>query len=275
MRYRSKKSPTDYISFEDAGYPAFINNIKSHYWYTTKNRKRKQVSLTELEVKKRGMEIIYDKKTDKYFLHYPVDRDWFPEDDRRNDRQSTLFKTGNRIISLDPGIRKFLVGYDPKGESVFIGEGAQYELVNLLHSIDVYNSQGIDTYLLWKKIKNMINELHWKTIDFLIKNYDIIILPEFRTSQMLRKKNLSKITKRLMTMFSFYAFKQKLIYKCNTYNKKLIIVDESYTSCTCGNCGHINNVKGKEVFNCKKCKLVLDRDINGSRNIFIKNSRLR
>ena len=26
------------------------------------------------------------------------------------------------------------------------------------------------------------------------------------------------------------------------YNKKLIIVDESYTSCTCGKCNNINNI---------------------------------
>jgi len=58
-------------------------------------------------------------------------------------------------------------------------------------------------------------------------------------------------------MFSFFSFKEKL------KEKKVIIVDESYTSCTCGVCGHINNAKGNEV---------LDRNVQGSRNIFIKNN---
>jgi putative transposase len=126
-------------------------------------------------------------------------------------------------------------------------------------------------WYLWKKVKNMVSELHWKTISFLVNNYDTIILPDFRVSQMLRSRKLSKITKRLMCMFSFHSFKEKLQYKCDEYNKKLFIVDESYTSCTCGVCGTVNNTKGKEEFNCSNCKLKIDRDVSGSRNILIKN----
>jgi putative transposase len=225
-----------------------------------------------LNIKKRGLEIIHDKVSDKYFLHYPVDRDWFPEDDRRNDKQGTLFTSDDRIISLDPGIRKFLVGYDPRGNSIFIGEGAQNRLINLLLEID--KTKG-DTFLLWKKIKNLVNELHWKAINFLIKNYDTIILPEFPVSKMIRGKKLGKMTKRLMLMFSFHSFKQKLKWKAGIYGKKVIIVDESYTSRTCGLCGHLVNIKANETFNCNSCGMQTDRDINGSRNIFIKNITLR
>ena len=121
----------------------------------------------------------------------------------------------------------------------------------------------------------MVEELHWKTIFFLLENYDVIILPDFRVSQMIKKKKLSRMTKRLMCMFSFFSFKEKLKEKSRRYEKKVIIVDESYTSCTCGVCGHINNTKGNEVFKCSSCNLVLDRYVQGSRNIFIKNIILR
>ena len=129
--------------------------------------------------------------------------------------------------------------------------------------------------LLWKQVKNMVEELHWKSINFLVKNYDIIILPEFRVSEMVRGRKLQRITKRMMLMYSFYKFKEKLKYKCDVYNKKLIIVDESFTSCTCTRCGVINNVKGKEIYECEICRFVGDRDVCGSRNIFIKNITLR
>ena len=76
-------------------------------------------------------------------------------------------------------------------------------------------------------------------------------------------------------MFSFFSFKQRLKFKCEQYNKKLIIVDESFTSCTCGVCGVINRTNGREVYNCKVCGLVIDRDVTGSRNILIKNITLR
>ena len=78
-----------------------------------------------------------------------------------------------------------------------------------------------------------------------------------------------------MSMFSFFSFKQKLQYKCELYNKKLIIVDESYTSCTCGQCGEINRgIKGNETFNCPRCHIKIDRDASAARNIFIKNVKI-
>jgi transposase len=267
LKYMTKKNPTEYFNFEDSGYPAFINKIKSRYWYTTKNKKRKHISFIDINTTKKGLEVIYEKETDRYFLHYPVDIKWFPEDDKRNDSQVKFKSKGERIISLDPGIRKFLVGYDPKGNSIFIGEGANVELTRLLYEIDETDKP----YHLWKKVKNLVNELHWKTISFLVENYDIILLPDFRVSQMIKGRRLPRITKRLMMMFSFFSFKEKLKFKCGMYKKKLIIVDESYTSCTCGVCGTINNTKGKEIFECKECKLTIDRDATGSRNILIKN----
>jgi transposase len=76
-------------------------------------------------------------------------------------------------------------------------------------------------------------------------------------------------------MFSFYKFRERLEYKCSIYNKKLFLVDESYTSKTCGNCGILNEVGSNELFTCSTCNIGMDRDVNGSRNIFIKNVRLR
>jgi transposase len=62
----------------------------------------------------------------------------------------------------------------------------------------------------------------------------------------------------------------------------MIINTEEYTSKTCGRCGtigakrrirpegYINEVGSKDIFTCNKCKLVVDRDVNGARNIYIK-----
>jgi len=233
MKYRTKKSSTDYLSFEDGCFPSFIREIPSRYWFTTRDRRRRTLSFSEIENRKRGMEIIYEKNTGRYFLHYPVERNWFPEDDRRNDRQVKFISKGERVISLDPGIRKFLVGYDPRGESIFIGEGASEKISHLLYKIDRTESNE-DSYFLWKKIRNLVDELHWKTISFLVENYDVILLPDFRVSQMLRKRQLARITKRLMSMFSFHRFKEKLKFKCEMYGKELIIVDESFTSVLTG-----------------------------------------
>lgn len=268
MKFMTKKSPTEYLHFEDKQYPTFIRNIKSHYWFRDSKGRRK-ISYADIKSTK-GLEIIYEKEPGKYFLHCPIERDWFPKDDRRGDNQAKFVSKGKRVISLDPGVRKFLVGYDPRGKCIFFGDKACKELTSLLYEVDEYPSNK-----LWKRIKNMVSELHWKCISFLMKHYDIILLPDFRVSQMIRGKKLTRITKRLLSMFSFHSFKEKLKYKCQSYGKRLIIVDESYTSCTCGRCFEINKVGSNEVYNCSYCDLEIDRDVSGARNIMIKNLSLR
>ena len=170
-------------------------------------------------------------------------------------------------------MRKFLVGYDPQGETLFVGDKASQELSAMLLYVDTIEERK-KKLKIWRKIKNRVSELHWKTIRFLVDNYDTIFLPDFRVSEMLRGKRLGRMTKRLLCMFSFYSFKERLQYKCDVYNRKLIIVDESYTSKTCGCCGVLNDVGSSEVYTCSSCGSVFDRDVNGSRNILIKNIHL-
>ena len=271
MKFMSRKCPTEYLHFEDKSFPSFIKEVESRYWFTTRDRRRVHIPYSQIGSQK-GLEVIHEKETGRYFLHVPVERDWFPEEDRRHEKQATYYSKGNRVIALDPGVRKFLVGYDPKGKCYIIGEGAQKKLILLLKRVDKIEK----SYLMWQKIKNLISELHWKVSSFLVENYDTILLPDFRVKQMVKKgRTLGKMTRRLLNMFSFYKFKEKLQYKCDTYGKKLLIVDESYTSCTCGVCGEINKMGGKEIYLCQSCGLEIDRDVTGARNILIKNSTLR
>ena len=277
MKYQTKKDLTSYLHFEDNRYPTWIRSIKSKYWFTTFNpetgkNKRKNIPYSKIfKEQPKGLEIIYEKATNRYFIHCPVDVDWFPKGDRRESENQAdrLNSEEDRVISLDPGVRKFLVGYDPNGKISIIGQGACKILSERLS--EVFNVKpGKKRTKRWKKIKNMIEDLHWKVSDFLVKNYDTILLPDFRTKQMVsNKKHLTKQTKRLMSMFSFYKFKQKLMYKCSLNRKKLYIVNESYTSITCGECGSYNDAN--EFYVCKNCNLKIDRDVNGSRNILIKN----
>lgn len=271
LRCRStKKTLNEFLLFEDECFPSFLRTIKGQYWFTKKNGRKTRCSFKDLftQTKQRGVEIIYEKTTGKYFFHYPVDLDFYPEGDRRHENQVPPSFEGKRIVSLDPGVRKFMVGYDPEGKISFVGKDAHKEIIQLLHKVDKSKDPRV-----WKEIKNKIKDLHWKTINYLMKNYDHIIIPDFRISGMLRGKKISRETKRMLTMYSFYSFTEKLKYKCSRLKKRLYIVDESYTSKTCTRCGEINNVGGKEEYKCVKCGSKVDRDINGSRNILIKNLR--
>lgn len=276
MKPLTKKDDTMYVHFEDGQYPAFINKIKSRYWFTTqtnKGRHRASMSLNDIinDSSKRGLELTYDKTTDKYFILFPVDRNWLPKDDKRIEIQNASLVQSNRVISLDPGVRKFLVGYDPAGKVTYIGNGASKELASLLLALDKTPNKRLQ----YMRIKNLVDELHWKTINYLMRNYDHIILPDFRISSMVKSITLPKIVKRLMYAFSYHSFKLKLMFKCENYGKKLYIVNEAYTSKTCGECGLLNNVGTNEVFKCSDCMNEIDRDAAAARNIFIKNVSLR
>ncbi len=290
---KKKKDLIESAYFEDSSFPILLRNIDSVYFFRKengKNRRREKVTFQDIfeSTKKRGVELIYDKLKNRFFLHYPVETSWYPENDIRIDSQERVLSRGSmvssgekkeRIISLDPGIRKFMVGYDPGGKIIVFGEGASKIITEKLLCIDRLEkkeSSGTEKLLLWRKIKDMVSEMHNKSISFLVSNYDTIILPEFRTQSMMKSKTLLKIVKRIMGMFSFYKFKEKLKWKASVLGKKVIIVDESYTSKTCGNCGVLNyNLGSSETFECK-CGFCVDRDVNGARNILIKNTlRLR
>jgi len=271
LKYKSKKDEIQSVHFEDKGFPSILKDIRSHYWYRNEINKRISVSFKTIikNSKERGCEIIKDCNENKYYIHYPIEYGFYMFDDKRNENQVS-FLPNNNCISLDPGVRKFLVGYDPNGKIVFFGEKARIKIAKMLLEVDKTKNKYI-----WKKIKNMINEMHWKTINYLLKNYDTILLPSFEVSEMVKGKRLNRMVKRLMLQFSFFVFKQRLLWKASLYNKKVIIVDESYTSKTCTGCFSISKTLGsKEIYNCKQCNISIDRDICGSRNILIKNLKL-
>src|SRR5690606_8719719 len=51
----------------------------------------------------------------------------------------------------------------------------------------------------------------------------------------------------------------------------VVIVNEAYTSKTCGSCGCLNErLGGSKHFHCPHCHFHIDRDVNGARNILIR-----
>ena len=205
------------------------------------------------------------------------------------DSNCTNSPTIFNMVSLDPGVRTFQTFYSNNGISGKFGHNfTKNRLLNRAKLIDKLTSiltklkqkRTINNIkhrisLLRTKIKNCVNDLHWKTINFLTKNFNIIILPKFQVKNMTKlTSNCRKITSkttRHMLLLSHYSFQQKLKYKCINRKRKLLLVDESYTSQTCGNCGNRKkNLGGIKTYNCEKCKISIDRDINGARNIMLK-----
>ena len=153
----------------------------------------------------------------------------------------------------------------------------------------------------YRKIHNLVKELHNQTSLYLCRNYDKILIPKFETQKMIKqnikrsnKNNIKKIkeeninvkekirnyskkcrlngrVKFVLSMLSHYKFRQQLLNKCQEYGCLMEVVTEEYTSQCCGRCGKLDNVYINREKHCQHCSAEINRDINGARNILIKN----
>ena len=69
-------------------------------------------------------------------------------------------------------------------------------------------------------------------------------------------------------------FRTILKQKALKYGSTVRIVCEGNTSKTCGACGNVKEIKNKRIYNCDNCFAIIDRDVNGARNILIKHQKL-
>lgn len=191
------------------------------------------------------------------------------------------------VISLDPGVRTFMTGYDPSGYSYEWGKNDMDRITRLAISSDKLISKTKDTRINHKKrysltraylrinqkIRRLVNDLHEKLSRWLVDNYRVVIIPEFNTSSIIKRgdRKIRNKTARAMVTWSHYSFRQKLISKSReTPWCKIIYTTEEYTSKTCGCCGQINHtLGGSKIFKCKHCKTEIDRDYNGARGILL------
>jgi putative transposase len=190
------------------------------------------------------------------------------------------------IVAIDPGVRTFATFYsgDACGK---IGEADYARIARLCLSLDKLISRkdksrnhrerrslnkAIQRHRA--KIHNLIDELHKKTALFFVRNFDMILLPSFETKQM-SDKSTRKITKksvRSMLTFSHFRFKQYLNHKADEYGKKVVEVNEAYTSKTASWTGEVQENLGSKRF-VRSSGITVDRDINGARGIMLRALR--
>ena len=128
-----------------------------------------------------------------------------------------------------------------------------------------------------KRIRDLVNEVHCKAVHFLVENFKNIVLPPFQVSQMVKNRVGRKISSksvRQMLCWSHYKLRMRLQHVVdNTPGTCLFIRGEEYTTKCCSNCCNLKeNVGSAKIYKCTKCGLKIDRDLNGARNIFMKNT---
>lgn len=250
--------------FTDAGFctrllgpiEAYYNNIPFE-WSTVNNTSQLQ----------------FDFEDNKYYLIVP--------------EKSNTIKSKNvrrKWISLDPGIRTFLTGISTNQVVKFADNLVENEIVSKFNKIDTLCKLEKEKTLkkrrarkalkrVRKKIKNKIDDMHWKTINYLVKNYETVLIGDLSAKRVISNKGsvLSSISKRSLLALSLFKYHQRLSYKAQQYHTKVILVDESFTTKVCSCCGEVNgNIGSKKVFECYSCPNISDRDVDGARCIAIK-----
>jgi putative transposase len=76
---------------------------------------------------------------------------------------------------------------------------------------------------------------------------------------------------RKMLGLSHGKFRERLCYKASQYSDRVVdICNESYSTKSCGRCGHIQEMGGKKVYDCVNCRIKIDRDISGTRSTMLR-----
>lgn len=192
-------------------------------------------------------------------------------------------ETQGWACALDPGVRTFQTFYSPTCYGK-IGDQAQQRIVRLMVHLDRLLSKRSTADKRRKRrltlaigrqrrtINNLVDELHWKTVRFLINEFAVIVIPPFaagrlasKTSRKLRNKSV-----RAMLGLGHSKFRSRLQSKAKQEGKTVLIQDEAYTSKTCSwsgeviqNLGGRRRVRGSDGFS-------MDRDVNGARGVFLR-----
>jgi hypothetical protein len=209
-----------------------------------------------------------------------------------------------KVVSLDPGARSFNVFYEPSGthgellsnvlpvlqklnaRTDMLVSKMQRELVRRKRDVECgrrllrnHAQQRKRTRSMKRKIAQLRHKkdcyrtnAHYDATNFLLKEYDHIVIPKFPIKGMVKKeggrRKIGRKTVRDLYSWSHFQFRMRLASKAELDDNKVVrYVGEPGTSGTCGNCGRWNDkLGGSKVYSCKGCGVVIDRDVNGARN---------
>lgn len=204
-----------------------------------------------------------------------------------------------RCVAVDPGVRTFATTFTPE-EVIIAGENlAKTRLYPLMKAVDHLLSQrqkiwnthkGMkfndlpqwardrlthikkQIYRLKCKKDDLVSDLHLRLAHELTEKYDVIFLPQFKTKGMVKRKagrTLRRNTCRQMLDLCHYQFKLFLKWVARKKGKYVWGCTEHWTSKTLSYSGRVlDNLGGKKTL--KEDGMIVDRDINAARGIFIK-----
>jgi len=113
-------------------------------------------------------------------------------------------------------------------------------------------------------IKRQREDFAHKLSDALTKDNDLIVFEDLKVGNMMKNHSLASA----IMDASWGKLRQLTVYKAERRGGRVMLVNANGTSQKCSECGEMVPKKLSErVHDCPRCGLVIDRDVNGARNI--------
>jgi len=245
-----------------------------------------------------GCKIHWDKRKDTFHLLYCYELPpAAPDPDPR-------FET-KRIAATDPGARSFQTWYSPtSGDHGELLAGCRERLERRCARLDALQSavatlraehvandpahrrrtprqRGRRLKRLKRqearercRLRNWVGAGHYAAANFLLRAHDLIVAPHLKVAEMVPSAGrvFGSKTARAMLTWSHGRFTQRLHSAAYRHSGRTVLSDvgEPGTSKTCGSCGRWHaDLGGSKTFQCPKCGVAMDRDVNGARNNFL------
>lgn len=200
--------------------------------------------------------------------------DWYAifQTEQEEPEKDTTEQENVEAVGIDLGIQKFIVDSDgnriehPKNvekvEELLAKE--QRNLSRKEKGSNNYEKQRKKVAKLHKTVKNRRMDFLHKLSNAYVEKYDRIVLEDLNISDMVQGEMNSKNT----LDSSWRTFLQLLLYKAESADTEVILVDPKDTSKECSECGVKTDKKlWQREHSCPSCGYTTDRDYNAAKNI--------
>lgn len=129
------------------------------------------------------------------------------------------------------------------------------------------NKARLKVAKLHQKIANQRADFLHKISNYITNENQVIVIEDLKVSNLLKNHKLAKA----ISEVSWFEFRRMLEYKCVWKGRQLIIAPSNYASSQlCSSCGNKSS-QTKDLscrtYVCEKCGMIMDRDINASKNL--------
>ena len=273
------KAYKNFFRDKSVGFPKFKSKKTNRFSYTTNNQggnihiKDKIVKLPKvgyIKIKQHREFIgliksctISKTPSNKYFISILVDTE--------NITPPRL----DTKIGIDLGIKEFAITSDgemfsnPKNlkKSEKRLTKLQRDLSRKKKGSNNRNKARLKVAKMHEKISKQRKDYLHKISNYITNENQVIVIEDLKVSNMIKNHKLAKS----IADVSWFEFRRQLEYKCAWKGRELIIAPSNYASSQlCSNCGNKSS-QTKDLscrtYVCPVCGMVMDRDINASKNL--------